>query len=603
MATDPQRPVLILGAGINGCALARELVLNGVPVRIVDREDVAAGATSRSSRLIHGGLRYLEYGDFGLVRESLEERSRLLATARPFVAPLRLFIPVAARTGGLITAARRFLGGITGLRGGGSAPGGTSDGRGLWAARIGLALYDGLARATQHSTSAPLPSHTVHELTEPHVPHVDPARYAWLCAYSDARMEWPERFVLALLADAAQVARESALEFAVRTRAVAEPCGERVRIVARDETGAGQAPGDAVDEFAPALIVNATGAWGDRTLAGLGLPESPRLFGGTKGSHFVSFDPQLRRTLGDDGLYAETSDGRLVFVLPFDTGTLVGTTDLPFDAPPETAVAAEVEIAYLVRLVREVFPGLRDFDASRIALHYSGVRPLPAADRDAPPGAVSRGHWVVEGHVGPIPLLTLVGGKLTTGRAFGEVVADAVLERLGRPRRTGTRNRSVPGAVPAGWSEAEAAAWRTRAAQDLGLTQASVEALWPLVGMRIPEVVRVGRELLAEDAVRRAGSAPPAPDAVVFGTDLPLAFVRWSASHEWVGSLDGLVERRSMLLFHPRLSRRALTEVAAVLVAARRIDGPGEPDRDEVAAHVDRTIARLVAVYGRHVGE
>src|SRR5262245_507606 len=103
------QPVLILGAGINGAALARELVLNGVPVWVVDTADIASGATAYSSRLIHGGLRYLEYGEFDLVRESLAERTRLLRLAPQYVRPLRLFIPIENRFGGLWKSARRFL--------------------------------------------------------------------------------------------------------------------------------------------------------------------------------------------------------------------------------------------------------------------------------------------------------------------------------------------------------------------------------------------------------------------------------------------------------------------------------------------------------------
>src|SRR5213592_3413003 len=106
----PASPVLILGAGINGAALARELALNGIGSVVVDTRDVAAGATARSSRLIHGGLRYLEYGEFDLVRESLEERTRWLRLAPQYVHPLRLFIPIRSRRGGLMSGARRFLG-------------------------------------------------------------------------------------------------------------------------------------------------------------------------------------------------------------------------------------------------------------------------------------------------------------------------------------------------------------------------------------------------------------------------------------------------------------------------------------------------------------
>src|SRR5438128_6446838 len=142
--------VLILGAGINGAALARELALNGVGVVIVDTRDIAAGATAYSSRLIHGGLRYLEYGDFALGRESLAERTRLLRLAPDFVRPLRLFIPVRNRFGGLRSAARRFIG-LNDRTGSG-----TLLHRGKWTVRFGLWLYDYYAR------DPTLPAHQCH---------------------------------------------------------------------------------------------------------------------------------------------------------------------------------------------------------------------------------------------------------------------------------------------------------------------------------------------------------------------------------------------------------------------------------------------------------
>src|SRR5688572_31945084 len=135
--------VLILGAGINGAALARELVLNGLSVCVVDKADIASGATARSSRLIHGGLRYLEHGEFDLVRESLAERTRLLRLAPQFVRPLELFIPVSNRTSGFWTAARRALG--WSRKAGHSGSEGIEH-RGLWLVRVGLTLYDLYAR-------------------------------------------------------------------------------------------------------------------------------------------------------------------------------------------------------------------------------------------------------------------------------------------------------------------------------------------------------------------------------------------------------------------------------------------------------------------------
>ena len=211
--------VLILGAGINGACVARELALNGVDVVIVDRHDIATGATAKSSRLIHGGLRYLEYGDVGLVRESLNERARLLRLAPQFVRPLRLHIPVGRRTGGLIQAAFRF---VKLNRIAASFP--FSAGRGLWAVRIGLWMYDHLTAsdATQR--------HAVKRTGESKTPAVDPEQYRWLCSYSDAQILAPERFVVALLADAQQAARERGVRCDVLTRHAAVMENGEVRV-------------------------------------------------------------------------------------------------------------------------------------------------------------------------------------------------------------------------------------------------------------------------------------------------------------------------------------------------------------------------------------
>ncbi len=161
------KTVLVLGAGINGVAITRELLLNGMPVCLVDRGDIAGGTTAYSSRLIHGGLRYLEYGEFQLVRESLEERERLLRLAPQFVRPLHLYIPIQQRASGFYSAARRFLGW--------SAAGQDKYvPRGLWLVWLGLRLYDWCAR---HSS---LPRHQVHRRNDPLVPSVDRERFRWL---------------------------------------------------------------------------------------------------------------------------------------------------------------------------------------------------------------------------------------------------------------------------------------------------------------------------------------------------------------------------------------------------------------------------------------
>src|SRR5436305_13673473 len=192
-------PVLILGGGINGAAVARELVLNGIPVWLVDSADVASGATAYSSRLIHGGLRYLEFGEFSLVKESLDERSRLLRLARHLVKPLRLFIPVRNNWGGLTQAAGKFFGLPTKSK--------QTVHRGLRVVQAGLWLYDRYARDRS------LPPRSLHRLGDEGVPAVsrDVARRMW--AYSDAQITFPERLVIDLLTDAREVAKAAGLDF------------------------------------------------------------------------------------------------------------------------------------------------------------------------------------------------------------------------------------------------------------------------------------------------------------------------------------------------------------------------------------------------------
>ncbi|MEX2285729.1 MAG: FAD-dependent oxidoreductase, partial [Planctomycetaceae bacterium] len=407
MPADRRQPVLILGAGINGCAVARELLLNGIPVCIVDANDIAWGATSRSSRLIHGGLRYLEYGDFRLVRESLQERSRLRKLAPQFVKPLRLHIPVRRRFAGLCQSAFRFLGGdrISKTRWLAALVPNRSE-RGLWLVRLGLWFYDRFAWGRE------FPKHRVVRAGSGDGPAVD-ADYRWLCGYTDAQMRYPERFVLALLEDARRLAAEHGLEFSVFTYHHVALDGTYARVEQRSD-------GCVSSKFDPSLVINSTGAWGDLTLAELGM-SSPPLFGGTKGSHLVSFEPRLRAALGDDGVYAETSDGRLIFVLPFGDSVLVGTTDERFSGPPDDAIATEQELDYLIGMINHLFPQLT-FTRGHVHMHYAGVRPLPASVAGKT-SSITRDHFIETHSRGPLAVWTLVGGKLTTARALAEQVA------------------------------------------------------------------------------------------------------------------------------------------------------------------------------------
>jgi glycerol-3-phosphate dehydrogenase len=565
---DGRPKVLILGAGINGCSAARELVLNGVDVWIVEKNDVAFGATSRASRLIHGGLRYLEYADFRLVRESLAERTRLCKLAGHLVEPLRLYIPVAERTSGLVQSGLRFVG-VTrsAILNRLTQPFQHKSERGLWAIEIGLSLYDRFA-ADPH-----MPPHSVHDPGEPGVPQVDRSRFRWLCGYSDAQMRFPERYCVALLADTRQIAESTGVDFRLFTYSQAEFVGDTVKV-----TGFRRA----AVEVSPAIVINATGAWGDLTLGELHVP-APRLFGGTKGSHFVSHQSALKRAIGRAGVYAEAADGRLIFVLPFGEAVLVGTTDERFDDPPETAVASNAEVAYLISTVNELFPDVR-LSRSDVTLTYSGVRPLPYVG-EASEASISRDHSIdVQSH-GQTPVLTLVGGKLTTSRALGELVTDAVLERLGIARSAMTVGRYLPGSMGLSDDPSERAEQKKQLASEIGFSLEQITAIWELCGTLTGDILRA----------QQTGDADSRRLKNIAGSALPRTFVRWVIEHERVERLEDLIERRLMLLYSPELSRRTLEDLADLLSESCRLNA------DEKSSAVDHALERLASVYGRKV--
>ena len=516
MAEPPlslDRPILILGGGINGAAAARELTLNGFSVLLVDQADLACGATAYSSRLIHGGLRYLEFGEFSLVKESLAERTRLLQLAPDFVRPLRLFIPVKSQFGGLWQSATKFLG----------MGSGKPEPRGLALVRTGLWMYDTYA---QDKT---LPLRSTHKLGEAGVPPVDASAAAWLVAYSDAQIPFPERFVVALLSDAYKAAEENGCTLRVMTYHRAWLERDMVHVGPINNNIENAQP---VLSFQPSAIINATGAWVDETLQKLSVP-SRRLMGGTKGSHFFTWQPQLREMVGGNGVYTEAADGRPVFLMPLAEGTLVGTTDLPFSGDPATAVATDEELDYLVAVVGSIFPAA-GITRGDIAWHYSGVRPLPHVDAKST-AAITRRHQLVWNDASPIPLVSLVGGKLTTCRSLAEETTAAVLVRLGENAGDirNSRARVIPGGV-------------------------------------------LEKERQREGETGRWGEA-----------------IRRIIREEWVTTLGDLVERRLMLLYDPQLDRLMLEGLARMLVEE------GKLPEDGIESAVDTCATRLRTHFGR----
>lgn len=556
--TVGERIVLVLGGGINGAAIARELAINGLGVVLVDRNDLAFGATAYSSRLIHGGLRYLEYGEFALVRESLRERARLLQLAPQFVSALELQIPIEHRLSGVRQSLARLLGWKSRRRVRGPVS------RGLWLVRAGLWWYDRFARR------ANVPRHRVMRVGGVDAIPVDRSRYRWLCSFYDARVRFPERLVMALLCDAREEAQRRQSRFDVHT--YCEVTLESAECLLRSSQS-----GQVVSRFRPAAIINATGAWLDETLRQLHIP-SRTLLAGTKGSHFFTSHPGLRDALAGRGIYGEARDGRPVFLLPWVDGSMVGTTDLPFEGDPARAEASPQEIEYLLATVNGILPEVR-LTATDVDLHYCGVRPLPHSTSKTA-ASITRRHGLEEHDSAPLPMYSVIGGKLTTCRSLAAEVATKVLEKLKTPRTAQTDTRLIPGAENYPKSAPELHDKQGSLARQYQLSLASVRTLWELLGTRAEPML----------ATWNAADRVCLPDS-----DVPEGLARFVIQREWASRLGDLVERRLMLLYDRRLSRAGLRRLAELLVDEHKL-APNQIE-DEVRG----TVERLSMHFGKRI--
>ncbi len=397
-------PVLILGGGINGAGLLRELAINGVEAVLIDKGDFASGATSASSRMIHGGLRYLENGEFRLVHEALQERDRLLENAPHAVKPLPTTIPIVRRWSGIWNSTAKFFNLAT-----------KPAERGSIIIRIGLTFYDFLTRRHRR-----LPTHTFTNRrksleTRPLL------RRDIVCTatYYDAWIACPERLCLEVLDDALHFLPSAiAVNYIAYHRTLEEGTVE----LRDSETGE-------VFTIQPKLIVNACGAWIDSANAQLGL--SSKLIGGTKGSHLVVEHDELYKATQGQQLFFENQDGRICLFFPLHGKVLAGTTDIRIQ-DADQAICDDDEVEYILQSIRIVFPTI-EVSKDQIVSTFCGVRPLPRSDAGST-GRISRDHHCEitkpAPPVRPWPIYSLIGGKWTSFRAFSEQVADKIFEEL-----------------------------------------------------------------------------------------------------------------------------------------------------------------------------
>lgn len=454
---DPQVPVLILGGGINGAGLFRELALQGVDCLLVDKADFAAGATSKSSRMIHGGLRYLENREFTLVAESLRERNRLLENAAHYVAPLKTTIPLCSWFGGLLRSALIFLGAKV-------APGS----RGVVPIKLGLSFYDFVTRKNPRT-----PRHFLTGKADSlrATPGLQPNIVA-TATYWDACITQAERLCVELIQDATRAhPRCQAINYV--QLAGSEEGGVRLRDEASGQSFL----------VRPRVVVNATGGWVDKTNAALGF--ETRYLGPTKGSHLVVDNPELHRALDGRMVYYQYDDGRVCIVFPFLDKVIMGSTDIRVD-DPDTARCEEDEIEYMLTTLRSVFPGIR-IPRENIVFTFCGVRPLPRKDT-AVTAIVSRGHSVRIDELNErraFPVYSLIGGKWTTFRAFAEQVADQLMSRLEVQRKCGTGQLPIGGGKDFPTDPARRAEWIRSVAQKSGLKESRVTTLLERYGTAV----------------------------------------------------------------------------------------------------------------------
>jgi len=390
--------VLVVGGGVVGAGVARDVACRGFATALVDRSDFASGTSGKTSRLVHGGLRYLRNYRFGLVRRAVRERDLLLRNAPGLVHPLPFLIPAYADHG----PSRTLL-------------------------RFGLFVYDLLSK----EKTLPRRSWLSAEEAREREPRIAGRGLAGAGLYYDA---WTDdsRLVLAIVQDAAAAGAIVAnyVEVEGLVRQGGRVAGARLRDAMRG----------ASFEVSARFVVNATGVWLDRVrTARRGPTIRP-----TKGIHVLV----PRAKIGNRSALALSAkrDGRVVFVLPWRNLALVGTTDTDFRGDPDRVVPDSEDVAYLLETVNAAFPDAHLSPADVVSA-YAGLRPLlRKGGAEKSESDISRDHAILWD---PDGLISVTGGKLTTHRIMAEEVGGLLALRLRRPRSSATRNRPLgPPASP-----------------------------------------------------------------------------------------------------------------------------------------------------------
>ena len=456
-----------MGGGINGCTLARAAAQRGIRTALVEKNDFGCGVTSRSTRLIHGGLRYLESFQFGVVRESLRDRETLLTDHPGLVTPTPFVLPVYR-----------------------------SDSRRPWYLALGLGLYRLLAAGSALPRHRRLdPAETLSLL-----PGLDPRGLLGGFEYYDCQAVYPERL---------------ALEAALQSEALGASAWNHAKVtgflVSNSVVGGVMLDSPGRPRILRSrLVVNAAGPWVDSVLGLLPSPPAGKLLRLVNGAHIVvrDFGGAPRHAV----YHEARADRRPFFIVPWRRLHLIGTTETAFDGDPDRVTPSSDEILYLVRETNELFPEA-GLSPESVLYAYCGSRPL-MWDDGGNLNRASRGHAVVdhEREHGIRGLLTMAGGKLTTAPSFAEETVRAVERKLGRPAWQTRRDGLPPEGEKA--SSRLAGTYGRRAAEVARFLRSSPERAEPLaqgccatVGEVLYAVRHEKARTLGDVLLRRTGLA------------------------------------------------------------------------------------------------
>ncbi len=520
---NPKTTALIIGAGINGIGTFRDLALQGVDCLIIDRSDFCSGASMASSHMLHGGIRYLENGEFRLVREALHERNNLLRNAPHLTHPLPTTIPIFKWFSGLFNSPLKFLGLLD-----------RPAERGAVIIKLGLMMYDAYVRG-----DSPMPGHRFDNRDKAlqRWPAFNPdIRFA--ATYYDGGMYSPERLAMEILLDG-----EGEGDHARALNYVCPVRSEENKVLLRDEITGEEFP------VIPEIIINAGGPW--IAIINNEIDGTSNFIGGTKGSHLIVKHPELREAIGGHEIFFEYIDGRIVLIFPYlQDHVMIGTTDIRID-DPDHAVCTEEEIEYILGMVPQIFPSLK-VSREQIVFQFSGVRPLPIAKGNT--GQISREHSIEVLEKSPQaawPILNLVGGKWTSYRALSEQVTDQVLNRLNQTRQASTSRMPIGGGKDYPADSENRQKWIENIAQKSEFPLERIEQLFARYGTRTAEIADFLSKNIASSLKDLTGYSR--------------GEITYLVEHEMVTHLDDFLIRRSKLAWINQVSIDSITELAGII--------------------------------------